>query len=155
MAERAPDFVYVSYIAAAIDEVWTGLVDPDMTCLYWGHTNESDWRVGSPWQHVSSDGSSRVDIVGKVLEVEAPRRLVISWAFPHDATDEAKVSTVTFELTPLGPDTKLKIAHSGLGLNSEMQGGVTDGWPAVVCNLKTLLETGKTLSDDQWGSGAQ
>lgn len=155
MPKRAPDFVYVSYIAADIDRVWNGLIDPDMTRLYWGHTNESDWRVGSPWRHVNSDGSSSIDILGKVLEVEAPRRLVISWASPNDVTDEAKVSTVTFELTPLGPDTKLRMVHSGLELNSEMQGSVTDGWPAVVCNLKTLLETGKTLSDDQWISGEQ
>ncbi|MCP4204025.1 MAG: GntR family transcriptional regulator [bacterium] len=152
MPDRAPDFVYVSYIAAPIDKVWNGLIDRELTPLYWKHTNESDWTVGSPWQHVSSDGSGRVDIVGKVLKVEAPRRLVISWSRPNEAEDETKVSTVTFELTPLGPDTKIKVIHSGLEPESDMQTGIEEGWPAVFCNLKTLLETGKTLSDEQWKS---
>jgi hypothetical protein len=28
--------------------------------------------------------------------------------------------------------------------------GVRDGWSAVLSNLKTILETGGTLSDDKW-----
>ena len=99
-----------------------------------------------------SDGSCTVDILGKVVEIDPPRRLVISWAFLHEAQDETKVSRATFELTPLGPDTRLKVIHSDLEPGSEMQKGIADGWPAVLSNLKTLLETGRTLSDDMWSS---
>jgi uncharacterized protein YndB with AHSA1/START domain len=103
---------------------------------------------------VSSDGSGRVDIVGKVVESDPPRRLVVTWARPQDAEDETQISRVTFELTPLGPDTKLKVTHSKLAAGSEMQKDIEDGWPAVCSNLKTLLETGETLSDEQWTSVA-
>ncbi len=148
MPERAPDCVYVIYIAARADQVWNGLLDRELTKAYWGHYNESDWTPGSAWEHVRSDGSGTVDILGKVDEIDPPRRLVISWAFPHEEQDETKVSRVTFELTPLGPDTRLKVTHSDLEPDSLMRKGIDTGWPAVLSNLKTLLETGKTLSKE-------
>ena len=125
--ERAPDCVYVIYIAARADKVWNGLRDRELTKAYWGHYNVSDWKPGSVWEHVRSDGSDTVDIVGTVDEIDPPRRLVISWAFPHEAQDETKVSRVTFELTPLGPDTRLKVIHSDLEPGSEMQKGIRRG----------------------------
>ena len=155
MPESAPDFVHAIYIAAKIDTVWNGLSDGKLTRAYWKHDNLSDWKIGSRWEHVSTTPERPVDICGEVLEIDPPRRLMISWAFPHEADDPAKVSRVTFELTPLGPDTKLVVVHSGLEPHSDMQRGVTDGWPAVVSNLKTLLETGKVLSDEQWTSVAE
>ena len=152
MPERAPDHVYVIYIAARPDAVWNGLFDRDMTKAYWAHYNLSDWTPGSRWEHVRSDESGTVDILGTVEDIDPPRRLVISWAFPHDAQDEAKVSRVTFEPTPLGPDTRLTVIHSDLEPGSDMEKGVSDGWPAVLSNLKTLLETGRPLSSDKWTS---
>jgi len=151
VSEHAPDFVYVIFIAASADAVWQGLVDTDLTRQYWKHDNVSDWTVGSPWRHVNVDGGA-TDIVGTVLEVDPPRRLVISWSFPQDVQDAAKVSRVTFEFVPLGPDTKLTVTHADLEAGSDMLAGVTDGWPAVCSNLKSLLETGKVLSDEQWES---
>lgn len=155
MPESPADFVHVIYIAAKVDTVWNGLSDGQLTRAYWKHDNVSDWKVGSRWEHVGATPERPVDICGEVLEIDPPRRLAITWAFPHEADDPAKVSRVTFELTPLGPDTKLVVVHSGLEPNSDMQRGVTDGWPAVVSNLKTLLETGKVLSDEQWTSVAE
>lgn len=155
MPESASDFVHTSYIAAKVATVWNGLSDSTLTRAYWKHDNVSDWKVGSRWEHVGATPERPVDICGEVLEIDPPRRLVISWAFPHEADEPAKVSRVTFELTPLGPDTKLVVVHSGLEPNSDMQRGVTDGWPAVVSNLKTLLETGRVLSDEQWASVAE
>jgi len=47
-------------------------------------------------------------------------------------------------LTPLGPDTRLKVIHSDLERDSKMEHGIDVGWPAVLSNLKTLLELGRT-----------
>lgn len=151
MAERAPDFVYVIYIAADAERVWNGLFDSELTKAYWGHVNESDWRPGSRWEHVRADGSGAVDIVGTVIEVDPPRRLVFTWASPKDEGDEAKTSRVTIEVEPMGPDTRLTVVHSELEPGSAMQRGVTAGWPAVLSNFKTLLETGRVMSEEQWG----
>lgn len=59
MPERAPDFVYVIYIAANPDKVWNGLIDRELTKAYWEHYNVSDWKRDSRWEHVRSDGSAR------------------------------------------------------------------------------------------------
>tara|TARA_R110000772_G_scaffold41803_6_gene97413 strand:- start:861 stop:1364 length:504 start_codon:yes stop_codon:yes gene_type:complete len=148
--ECAPDFVYTIFIAASAEKVWNGLIDREMTKAYWGHYNESDWKQGSRWDHVRSDGSGKIDTRGRIIEIDPPRKMVWSWAFDSDADNPAKLSIVTYELVPLGPDTKLTVIHSELEPGSDMDKGVREGWPAVLSNLKSLLEAGKTLSDDQW-----
>jgi uncharacterized protein YndB with AHSA1/START domain len=148
--ERAPDFVYVIYIAASVDKVWNGLIDRELTKAYWGHYNISDWKKGSRWEHVRCDGSGKVDIAGRVIEIDPPRRLVVTWAAARDAEDETRHSRVTYEITALGPDSRLTVTHRDLEAGSEMLRGITQGWPAVLSNLKTLLETGRTLSDQLW-----
>ncbi len=150
MPERAPAFVYVTYIAAGADKVWNGLIDRELTKAYWGHYNVSDWKPGSRWEHVRSDASGKVDIVGRVVEIDPPRRLVVTWAAARDVDVEAKHSRVTYEIMAVGPDTRLTVTHSDLEADSEMLRGITAGWPAVLSNLKTLLETGRTLSDKLW-----
>lgn len=153
MPERAPDFIYTVFIAADQETVWNGLIDRDLTKAYWGHFNESDWKKGSRWEHVRSDGSGTVDITGKVIEMNPPNKMVISWTSPKNADDPDQESRVTIELIELGPDTRLTVTHADLIAGSDMEKGVTQGWPAVVSNLKTLLETGKTLSEELWTEG--
>ncbi|HSR67555.1 MAG TPA: SRPBCC family protein [Acidobacteriota bacterium] len=150
MSQRAPDFVYPIYIAASPEEVWQGLMDRDMTEAYWQHYNVSEWKPGARWEHVRADGSGEVDIAGRVVEVDPPRKLVITWAYPQDIDDESKLSRVTIIIEEMGSDCRLTVTHSQLEPGSDMEHGVTLGWPAVLCNLKTLLETGQTLSDELW-----
>ncbi|MEP3226661.1 MAG: SRPBCC family protein [Parasphingorhabdus sp.] len=146
----APDFVYTIYITATPEQVWTGLIDRDMTKAYWGHYNVSDWTVGSRWDHIRSDDSGKIDTRGQIIEMDPPHKMVWSWALDAEADEPAKLSRVTFDLVALGPDTKLTITHSELEPGSDMDISVREGWPAVLSNLKSLLEAGKTLSDDQW-----
>ena len=95
MAEAAPEFVYTLYIAAPAERVWNALVDGDLTKQYWGHENRSDWKPGSRWEHVRVGPEGKVDVAGRVLEIEPPRRLVTSWAFPGEEDDPARTSLVT------------------------------------------------------------
>lgn len=148
----APDFHYAIYIASDIKTVWDGLINKDVTALYWGRHNKSDWKIGSKWEHMRSDGSKTVDIHGQVLDCAAPKKLVVTWNGPADSkAREPHPSIVTYELTALGPDTKLTVTHSQLTAGSDMYIGVTQGWPAVCSNLKSVLETGKPLRSDEWG----
>lgn len=147
----APDFIYTIYIASDIETVWNGLIDREVTKEYWGHQNVSDWKSGSKWEHRRVSDTTVVDIHGKVLEIDPPRKLVVSWNAPNSHSfAEPAPSVVTYDLTALGPDTKLTVTHSKLSKNSDMQKGVTEGWPAVLSNLKTYLETGKVLSEEEW-----
>ena len=153
---NAPDFVYTIYIAADAETVWNGLIDKEVTEKYWGRHNVSDWKKGSRWQHVRTDGSGIVDVHGQVLEIDPPHKLVVTWNGPEESkTHEPHPSLVTYALVSLGPDTKLTVTHSKLTEGSVMHKGVTQGWQALMSNLKTLLETGKTLSEERWGDQKQ
>lgn len=103
-----PQFVYVTYISTTAEKLWNALQDGEMTKRYWGHRrNASDWQPGSSWQHRDYDDASLVDIVGKVVESKPPQRLVLTWALPADAANEARHSRVTFEIKPLADAVRL------------------------------------------------
>jgi uncharacterized protein YndB with AHSA1/START domain len=118
-------------------------VDPKAGCA---RVNVSDWKPGSPWEHRRADGSNAVDIAGKVIESDAPKRLVYSWARPGDVSDASKHSRVTFDIVQYTDSlVKLTVAHDDLAKDPSMLSGVSGGWPTVLSNLKTFLETGHAL----------
>jgi uncharacterized protein YndB with AHSA1/START domain/DNA-binding transcriptional ArsR family regulator len=153
-----PEFVYKTYIRTTPELLWQALTDPVFTARYWGMTLESDWKVGSTitW------GRRTVRIVDPeqtVLEAEPYRRLAYTWhtmtpemAEQIGLTDDAfarvaaeRRSKVTFELEPLGELVKLTVVHDALDPGSLTAAMVSEGWPRVLSELKTLLETGDTL----------
>lgn len=139
-----PKFVYVSYIQSTPEKVWNALIDPEMTKLYWfNHHNASDWKVGSRWEHRLLDDPPVLHIVGKVVESDKPRRLVVTWVPPADEGNAEKTSRVTYDIEPLGSSVKLTVTHEEL--DTEMLNSVAFGWPVVISGLKTLLETNKLL----------
>jgi len=139
-------FVYVTYIASTPQRVWDALLKPEFTREYWRRDNVSDWNVGSRWEHRKIDGE--VQLVGKVIENDPPRRMVISWSQPSDENDTAKHTRVTFEIAPVGNMVQLTVTHDMLDAGSDMDRGIRIGWPRVLSSLKTLLEVGKAL--DTW-----
>lgn len=142
-----PSFIYVTYIASTPEKVWNALMDPEMTRRYWfGHRNASDWQVGSRWEHQDYDDAGQVDIVGRVVAVEAPRRLVVTWASPADEADPSQHSRVTYDVAPFQGGVRLTVTHEELEPGSDMDQGVRTGWPMVLASLKTLLETGEPLA---------
>ncbi|GAB0102881.1 SRPBCC domain-containing protein [Nocardia sp. JMUB6875] len=147
MTETIPSYVYVTYIHASADQVWKALTDADLTAQYWGHENLSDWQEGSSWEHRRADGSGKVDVVGKILEVDEPRRLVLT--FEDSPQEDRSPSVVTFLIEPHQDIVRLTVTHENLP-NQEMLQGISSGWPAVLANLKSLLETGKVLPQQPW-----
>jgi uncharacterized protein YndB with AHSA1/START domain len=144
-----PTFVYVTYIAGTPEKVWEALTDADLTASYWGHGNVSDWQPGSRWEHVRTDGSGIADVVGEVVESEPPSRLVFTWAAPEDEGREDKYSRVTFDIQPHGDIVRLTVTHEDLNDEGELA-DVSGGWPAVLANLKSLLETGSPMPQAPW-----
>ncbi|OAR22559.1 ArsR family transcriptional regulator [Streptomyces sp. ERV7] len=143
-----PEFVYTTYIEATPEKVWEALTDPDMTAAYWGHSNVSDWRAGSPWEHRRVDGSGIADVVGTVVEADPPSRLVFTWAGPDEERPDGP-ATVTFALKPLGGTVQLTVTHENLRDDKERR-EAAGGWSAVLSNLKTFVESGKPLSLPMW-----
>jgi uncharacterized protein YndB with AHSA1/START domain/DNA-binding transcriptional ArsR family regulator len=151
MTETIPTYVYVTYIHATAGQVWKALTDADLTARYWGNANVSDWQPGSPWEHRTTDGSGKVLVSGTVLEAEPPHRLVVTF---EDSPDEARErSTVTYLIEPHQEIVRLTVSHERLP-NVDMYRGIAAGWPAVLANLKSLLETGDVLPTSPWEMGA-
>lgn len=144
-----PTYVYVTYIRANPQQVWQALTDADLTARYWEHANISDWQQGSAWEHRRSDGSGIVDGVGKVLVAEPPSRLAITFDQPGEADALRDSSVVTFLVEPYKDIVRLTVTHENLP-SQEMFDGISSGWPAVVANLKSLLETGEALPQAPW-----
>jgi uncharacterized protein YndB with AHSA1/START domain/DNA-binding transcriptional ArsR family regulator len=152
MADR-PAFVYVTYIHATPERVWHALTDADLTAAYWGHSNISDWQAGSRWEHVRTDGSGIADVIGTVLVAEPPVRMTITFDGPDEEPDQGP-SRVTFEIEPYGEIVRLTVTHENLASQANFD-AVCAGWPAVLANLKSLLETGHVLPQAPWEMHAE
>jgi uncharacterized protein YndB with AHSA1/START domain/DNA-binding transcriptional ArsR family regulator len=148
-----PTFVYVTYIESTPERVWHALTDADLTAQYWGHSNVSDWQPGSSWEHRRTDGSGIADVVGKVLETAPPKRLVMTFADPGDAKAD-EPSWVTFDVEPYGEIVRLTVTHENMAGQADYE-AASAGWPAVLANLKSLLETGHVLPRAPWEMHAE
>jgi len=140
-------FVYVTYIRTTPAKLWKALRDPEFTRQYWmGTTQESDWKVGSPWKIRFADG--RVADTGEVLEFKPYKRLVLKWRneFMPGLKKEG-YTRMTYSLEKLGAQVKLTVVHEIPKAKSVFIGKVAQGWPMILASLKSLLETGKALKD--------
>jgi uncharacterized protein YndB with AHSA1/START domain len=139
-------FVYVTYIRTTPEKLWSALTDDvEFMKQYWfGMHCESHWTAGSSWRMVSGDG--QITDAGEIVEAQPPRRLVIRWQ--HQNKPELKAegeSRCTMELEPSGAAVKLSITHAIEGEPSKFIAAVSGGWPRIISNLKSLLETGSTV----------
>ena len=160
-------FVYTTYIQETLERVWQGLTDPALMKRYWRHqtagpkTFHSAWKKGSAYEMAHDDvGLVVADPDQVVLESHPPRRLAYSW---HTITpewaaavgmDEATAaawraearSKVAFDIEDVGHGVvKLTVTHDGFAPGSAVLPAISEGWPAVLASLKTLLETGSSL----------
>jgi len=148
-------FVYVSYIRTTPEKLWSALTDAEFMKQYWFGTHcESQWTPESSWKMVYPDGS--ITDAGKIVEAEPPRRLVIRWQ--NQIKPELKAegeSLCTMEIEPSGTAVKLSITHTIEREPSKLIAAVSGGWPKVISNLKSLLETGSTVLQDPYPTGTQ
>jgi uncharacterized protein YndB with AHSA1/START domain len=138
-------FAYTTYVLSTPQKVFEAITEPDIARRYWGHENVSDWKPGSKWEHIRANDEQTVELVGKVVEVSAPSRLVITWANASQAADPASYSRVTFEIGEYENMAKLTVTHEELKAGSGMENGIKKGWPIVLSSLKSLLETGRPI----------
>jgi uncharacterized protein YndB with AHSA1/START domain len=143
------DFVYVTFIRTTPDRLWSALTTPEFIRQYWfGMHCESDWKPGSPWKLVFADG--RLADAGEIVEADPPQRLVIKWRNEWNAEMRAEgYSLCTFQIESV-PDAspqavKLSITHAIERTESKFIEAVSGGWPRIISNLKSLLETGSVV----------
>jgi uncharacterized protein YndB with AHSA1/START domain len=138
-------FVYVIYIRTTPEKLWSALTSADFAQQYWrGARPEAEWKVGGSWKLVFPDG--RLSDTGEIVEFEPAKRLGIRWR--NEFRPELKAegwSLCTMEIEPMGEAVKLTIVHSIERESSKFIAAVTEGWPQILSNLKSLLETGSVV----------
>jgi uncharacterized protein YndB with AHSA1/START domain len=138
-------FVYVTFIRTTPEKLWSALTSPDFIKEYWFDMNcESEWKAGASWQMLFPDG--RIADTGEVVEADPPRRLVLKWR--NEFKPELKAegySQCTMELEPVAGAVKLTITHTMDRADSKFIEAVSGGWPQILSNLKSLLETGEIV----------
>jgi uncharacterized protein YndB with AHSA1/START domain/DNA-binding transcriptional ArsR family regulator len=135
--------VFEIYIKTTPERLWTAITDTEMRRKYnFGAVVTSEWTNGSKYQGA---GGGTPIFEGENLEVDPPCRLVQSFRalWGEDVKTEG-TSRVTWEIQPIGDSCLLKVTHDQLreGANEQLYGG----WPMILSGLKTLLETGESLT---------
>lgn len=138
-------FVYVTFIRATPERLWSALISADFMKEYWfGMHFKTDWKVGAPWELLFADG--RIADTGEVAEFDPPRRLVLKWR--NEFKPELKAegyARCLIELEPVSEAVKLTITHTMDRAESKFIQSVSGGWPRILSNLKSLLETGQVV----------
>ena len=138
-------YVYVTFIRTTPEKLWSALTDGNQMKEFWfGMHFETEWRTGAAWQMVFPDG--RVADTGEILEFEQPRRIRLKWR--NEFRPELKAegfAICTIEIEPYGNAVRLSITHTIERAESKFIQAVSGGWPKILSNLKSLLETGQVV----------
>jgi len=139
-------FVYVTYIRTTPARLWMALTTPEFMQQYWlGAYAQAEWKAGGAWKLVFPDG--RLADSGEIVEFEPEKRLRIRWR--NEWKPELKAegwSLCTMEIEPAaGGNVKLSVTHSIEREGAKFIEAVSGGWPQILSNLKSLLETGSAI----------
>ncbi|MBE8523756.1 SRPBCC domain-containing protein [Amycolatopsis sp. H6(2020)] len=159
--------VHRVYIKATPERIWEAITKPEWTEKY-GYTGLADYDLKVGGKHRTRPTQGFIDagftgdlVDGEVLEVDPPRKLVITWKLlmsPEVADEPYTTLTYDIEETKTA-GTRLTITHDVTGAPNTaalVSGQMEDvnagpgenaggGWAWVLSDLKSLLETGEIL----------
>ena len=155
--------VYRVYIKASPEAIWDAITKPEWTQKYGyrGIVEFDQLRSGGKFRwlataEIQAMGMPEVVVDGEVIEADPPRKLVQTWHPLWSEDIAAETTRVTYDIEEDDGDvTRLTVTHElegapitaaqvGLSEARVLEGG--GGWPMILSDLKTLLETGKPLS---------
>jgi uncharacterized protein YndB with AHSA1/START domain len=145
------DLKYVLYVGAKPEDVWQVFVKPEATkAIFFGSILDSTFEIGAPYAYIGpgTDGDETVHVYGKVLAFE-PNRLMSYTEHPGPSYREnhAELETrVTLTLETVGDCTKLTLINDQWPDNHPSYDNTIESWPMMLSNIKTYVETGKTLN---------
>jgi len=135
----ALEHVFEVEIRGTIADVWREITRLDaMQPAYFEHRLEADLRPGGFLRYVPAAGGEP-SIVGEILEIDPPRRLVHTFQFTDK---EDPPSRVTYDLRESGGVVRVTLTHDRFESETDTYGNVVKGWPTILARLKALIETG-------------
>jgi len=150
------------YIKATPEAIWAAITDPDWTQKYgYGGRVIFDLSPGGKVVGYTSDemratGAPDVALEGEVIEADPPRKLVMTWCLVMGPEmREEGFTRLTYDVEAMeAGSTKLTVTHELEGAPKTAQlisgawesRGAGGGWPWILSDLKSLLETGSKLA---------
>lgn len=137
-ADRA---IYKVLIKAPIETVWSELIKTSSPRPFFWNSNwdAKDLAPGNTYRMVSNGGKT-VAVVGNILEMEPPHRLVHSFCLT--ALDDP-AATVTYTLKETEDGTEFTLVTENILAGSRSEKSMADGAKFIVENFKAYVETGK------------
>ncbi len=152
--------VYRVYIKASPQAIWAAITKPEWAVRYgYKASVEYDLRPGGVYRSFATEqmkemGASDVVVEGEVLEADPPRKLVQTFRmlFEPDMAAEP-LQRLTWEIEEEYGTSRLTVTHEleGAPIHAALVNGdvpqAGGGWPFILSDLKTLLETGKAFEE--------
>jgi uncharacterized protein YndB with AHSA1/START domain len=160
-AESTTTKVFEVYIKAPAATIWDAITSPEWTRQYgYQASSEYELRAGGAFRcrataEMQQFGLPEIIIDGEVIEASPPNKLVQTYRFMfNEATKAEGFTRITWEIeSTVRGYCRLTVIHEVEGAPlaasmivnkySEPGGG---GWSWILSDLKSLLETGKTMA---------
>jgi uncharacterized protein YndB with AHSA1/START domain len=165
MSNATDTQIFRIYIRATPDQIWEAITSPEWTERY-GYKGRTEYDLragGSVVGHATKEmidfGAPAIMVKGDVLEADAPKKLVFRFHAqfnPETIAEPGVIVTFLVESEDNAGLTKLTVVNDAngspvtMGILAGSTGQLSDGgggYPFIISDLKTLLETGKSLQD--------
>jgi uncharacterized protein YndB with AHSA1/START domain len=160
--QAQPVQIYEIYIQATPQAIWDAITTPEWTARY-GYRGpaEYDLRPGGSFRASASKDMMAMGIQGtlvdgEVLVADPPHKLVQTYRFLFSDVHRAEgFSKVTWEIAATASGfTRLTVVHELEGqpimaamVSSKFSETGAGGWTWILSDLKSVLETGRSLGE--------
>ncbi|WP_068616128.1 SRPBCC domain-containing protein [Paenibacillus tuaregi] len=143
---------YEIYIAGSLEEVWGALTAPHQVAkIYYGSVIHSTFKEGDPLEYIGpgKDGDQTLHVYGTLLEFSPNRAFrythKVGPSYLENPNADSPESRISWLLETVGGSTKLTLIHDEWKPGDPSYNGSKSAWPMIISNIKTLVETGRTL----------
>ena len=132
-ADAGVDITLRHVYRTSVADLWSAVTEPDRLVRWLGRVTGDLHEQGSYTLVFEEDDDSQ-RASGVVLRCDAPRELVVTWAFPG----EPDAGTVRVGLEAVGGGTELTLTHRGLA--DRLAAGYGAGWQTHLEGLESHVD---------------
>ena len=128
------------------EDVWDAITDQSQISQ-WLMNGTFEARVGAEYEFWwEKDGQRMGTTRGKVLEMQKPSKLSMTWDWGSDATPGGTI--LTYYLEPSATGTKLRLEHTGFqeGADENVFQGAKHGWSGMLPKIANVIAKRKQVA---------